>query len=71
MSDVLLLLAWAHAAEEEYAEAVQLLRRVVMLDPERYNNSVLSKSINDFWQNSPRLESHRIMIPLLVEAALI
>lgn len=71
MSDDLLLLACAHAAEEEYAEAVQLLRRVVMLDPERYNNSVLSKSINDFWQNSPRLESHRIMIPLLVEAALI
>ncbi|MDE5902701.1 MAG: tetratricopeptide repeat protein [Muribaculaceae bacterium] len=71
MSDDLLLLACAHAAEEEYAEAVQLIRRVVMLDPERYTHSVLSSSLRQFWQNSPRLESRRTLLPLLVEAALI
>ncbi len=70
MSADLLLIASAHAARDEYAEAIEALRLLRHFNTTLHVDDTAAQLV-ELWRSSDTLKQHQTMIPMLIEAALL
>lgn len=68
MIEDLLLLTSAYSANEEYANAIFMLKNILMINPD-CSVKYLTEYLENLWRDSDSLSDRLIMIPMLIEAS--